>query len=195
MSQDLKKLFEKEREKAFGMPEEHEKRFEARLDEAFNEKRTRPFFWIGIAASVVALLGFAFWMLQVNPAIPYGEQPMVQQEQDSSSTPASLSLGDLSPDLRKLEQYYTNSITLELANLDISDENRAVADGFIARLSDLDTEYKKLNAELNEVGPNEQTITAMIKNLQFRLQLLLKLKDKLNELKSSKNETVQANSV
>ncbi len=177
------------------MPEGHEARFETRLEEAFQEKKPRPFFWLGIAASVVALLGMAFWIFQKDPALPEGEGTLVEQQSDTISSPSTLSLGDLSPDLRKLEEYYTASINLELASLDISDENREVADNFITRLSDLNTEYKQLNEELNEIGPNEQTITAMIKNLQYRLQLLLKLKEKLNELKSSKNETVQSSSI
>ena len=195
MSQDLRDLFESERKKEFPMPEEHEARFEARLEEAFQEKKPRPFFWLGIAASVVALLGLAFWMFRQAPALPEGEGALVEEQRDTITSPSSLSLGDLSPDLRKLEQYYTTSINLELASLDISEENREVADNFITSLSDLNTEYEQLNEELNEIGPNEQTITAMIRNLQYRLELLLKLKEKLNELKSSKNETVQSGSI
>lgn len=195
MSQDLRDLFESERKREFPMPQGHEARFEARLEEAFQEKKPRPFFWLGIAASVVALLGLAFWMFRQDPVLPEGEGSLVEEQKDTVTSPSSLSLGDLSPDLRKLEQYYTASINLELASLDISDENREMADNFISRLSDLNTEYEQLNEELNEIGPNEQTITAMIKNLQYRLQLLLKLKEKLNELKSSKNETVQSSSI
>jgi hypothetical protein len=37
------------------------------------------------------------------------------------------------------------------------------------------------------MGPNEQTIEAMVENLQFRLDLLYKLKNKLNEIKQTKN--------
>ncbi len=195
MSQDLRKLFESERMREFQMPEGHEDRFGARLEEAFGNKRSRPFFWLGIAASVVALLGMGVWMFVREPALPEGEGPLVEEQRDTIASPAHISLGDLSPDLKKLEQYYTASINLELASLDIYEENREVADNFIARLGDLNTEYKQLNEELNEIGPNEQTITAMIQNLQYRLQLLLKLKEKLNELKSSKNETVQSGSI
>ncbi|MEJ2583799.1 MAG: hypothetical protein P8Z38_01750 [Robiginitalea sp.] len=195
MSQDLRDLFKSERKREFPMPKGHEARFEARLEEAFREKKPRPFFWLGIAASVVALLGLAFWMYRQEPALPEGEGTLVEEQSDTITSPASLSLGDLSPDLKKLEQYYTASINLELASLDISEENKELADNFISRLSELNTEYKQLNEELNEIGPNEQTITAMIKNLQYRLQLLLKLKEKLNELKSSKNETVQTSSI
>ena len=56
------------------------------------------------------------------------------------------------------------------------------------KLSLLNDEQKVLQEELNEIGPNEQTITAMIDNLQFRLKLLYQLKEKLNELKKSEND-------
>ena len=70
-----------------------------------------------------------------------------------------------------------------------------MVDDYMRRLSELNEEYKKLNIELNEIGPNDQTINALIKNLQLRLQLLQKLKEKLNQLKSSENEQVTSNSV
>ena len=49
-------------------------------------------------------------------------------------------------------------------------------------------EYKLLNKELNEVGPTEATISALIDNLKLRLELLFKLKNKLKELKNLENE-------
>lgn len=195
MSQDLRELFEREREKDLTMPQGHEARFEKRLEEALGKEKRRSFPWIGVAASFIALLGMALWF-QNRQADPF-ETPeiLLQQTDDAATVPKGISLGDLSPDLRKVEAYYTASINLELANLDISDENREVANDFIMRLGDLNSEYQQLNAELNDIGPNEQTIGAMIKNLQYRLQLMLKLKEKLIELKSSKNETVYSNSI
>ncbi|WP_445384526.1 hypothetical protein ACT6NV_11135 [Robiginitalea sp. IMCC44478] len=194
MSQDLRTLLKADREKEHPMPEGHESRFRKRLQKSFPQKRNNTPFWMGIAASVTLMLGFGIWYL-----LPTAEKPVEDVQtvvvRDTTQTPAALSLGDLSPDLKKLEQYYTTNINMELASLDISDENRMVADDFIARLRELDSEYKLLSKELNEIGPNEQTISAMIKNFQYRLQLLLKLKSKLNELKSTKNETVNLNSV
>jgi hypothetical protein len=191
MSQDLKKLFEQERKKAYQMPKGHERRFESRLDEAFSQRKRSPRFWIGIAASVVALLGLGIWSYWTSSQGEM-EQPIVVQQ--DSIQPQGFSLGDLSPDLRKLEQYYTTSINMELANLDISGEHKNLADDYLKRLRELDGEYQNLNRELNEIGPNEETITAMIRNFQLRLDLLLKLKEKLNELKQSKNETVTTRS-
>lgn len=45
-------------------------------------------------------------------------------------------------------------------------------DSYMERLAELNKEYHRLNEELNELGPNDQTINALIKNLQLRLQLL-----------------------
>jgi hypothetical protein len=188
-------LFERERQKDVRMPEGHEARFEKRLEERLGRSKGGSFQWIGIAAALIALLGLAFWMQDRGPHPADPAESLVQQAVDSTRAQQGISLGDLSPDLRKLENYYTASINMELATLDISEENKEVANDFILRLGELNSEYEQLNEELNEIGPNEQTIGAMIKNLQYRLQLMLKLKEKLIELKSSKNETVHSNSV
>ena len=195
MSQDLRELFERERKKGFTMPEGHEARFEKRLEESLDDKKPRSFMWIGIAATLIALLGLTLWMQNGQPSLPVNGETVVQQSIDSTGSSRGITLGDLSPDLKKLEEYYTASINLELASLDVSEENKEVVDEYILRLGELNLEYQKLSKELNEIGPNEQTIGAMIKNLQYRLQLMLKLKEKLIELKSSKNETVRSISV
>ena len=106
-----------------------------------------------------------------------------------------ISLGDLSPDLKKIETYYITTINLQLAELADDPVNKDLVDSYMERLAELNKEYHRLNQELNELGPNDQTISALINNLQLRLQLLQKLKTKLNQLKSSKNEQESSNIV
>ena len=191
MPQDLKSLFEDQRNQEFRMPADHESRFLDKLQAEFPEHRKPTGWWIGIAAAVIALLGFGFFGLYRSaPDVPAVENPVA--DRDSTAVETGITLGDLSPDLRKVEAYYTANINLELARLDISDTNRKVADDYMARLRDLDTEYSALSKELNEIGPNEETISAMIRNFQLRLQLLQQLKEKLNALNQSKNETVSS---
>ena len=48
-------------------------------------------------------------------------------------------------------------------------------------LKELNEEYDKLTEELNDNGPNEGTLDALIDNLKFRLNLVLRLKEKLQE--------------
>ena len=81
-------------------------------------------------------------------------------------------------------------INLQLASLKIAPENKELVDGYMSQLSILDKEYKKLNLELNKEGPTEATITALIDNLKLRLELLFKLKNKLNEFKTQENEKI-----
>ena len=75
-----------------------------------------------------------------------------------------------------------------MASLETDDENRELIDGYMLRLEELSKEYNTLNVELNEFGPTEATITALIDNLKLRLELLFRLKNKLQELKDTNNE-------
>ena len=97
-------------------------------------------------------------------------------------------LGDISPDLKKVEEFYINGINVQLASLQMDEENKELTDGYLERLAELDTEYALLNNEMNLNGPSEGTVTALIDNLKFRLELLFKLKNKLKELKNTNNE-------
>lgn len=189
MGQDLRKLFEREREsKKYPMKEGHEARFLQRLEaELPVEEKRNGFFWLRIAASVVVLLGIGtYFFLHKSTERPI--KNTVVAKEDVVSEKKGISLGDLSPDFEKIENYYVANINYELSQLEVSDDNKDMVDGFMERLGELDQEYGELNAELNEMGPNDDTISALIQNLQLRLQLLQKLKQKLNELKSSKNE-------
>jgi hypothetical protein len=84
---------------------------------------------------------------------------------------------------------------MELAKLDVNDSNKALVDSFMKQLSGLDQEYKKLNAEINETGLTESSVEALISNLQLRLELLNKLKNKIKDINQSKiqeNENYKA---
>ncbi len=194
MAQDLRELFKKEKDKKFPMKSGHEERFLERLDTAIPQKRKVSYLFLKIAASLILLISLGA-ITYYQTVFDKDDQETVvdgNEVQKSMEQPA-LSLGDLSPDLRKVENYYVANINLELSQLQISKDNKAVVDGFMERLAVLNEEYQVLNKELNDIGPNDQTITALVRNLQLRLQLLLKLKEKLNELKSSKNEEFTTN--
>lgn len=195
MGQDLREMFKREKGSGeFQMREGHKSRFLERLETEL-PKRTKPsFYFLKIAATVLVILGIGilgYKMLTEKEPI----KTTVVEKDTPSQENKGISFGDLSPDLKKVEDYYVTNINLELSRLEISQENKILVDSFMDRLADLNTEYERLNSELNDIGPNDQTITALIKNLQLRLQLLQRLKRKLNELKSSKNEQVQKNTI
>ena len=190
MEQDLRNLFEKERKsRKYAMKSGHEDRFLERLTMELpkNSNKGNIFFWVRIAASVVLVFGLGAYLL-VNTHWGPSKKAAIVEKSDDTTIKAGISLGDLSPDLEKIEHYYVSNINYELSQLNISDTNKDMVDGFMERLGELDAEYKILNGELNDLGPNDETITALIQNLQLRLQLLQKLKQKLNQLKSSENE-------
>lgn len=194
MAQDLRELFKEEKAKKHPMKDGHEERFLELLDKELPVQRKSTFYFIKIAASVLVLfsLGIYTYINYKNDVLTH---PEIVETETENTKDQGYSLGDLSPELKKIENYYVANINLELSRLEVSNENKAMVDDYMRRLSELDEEYKRLNIELNEIGPNDQTITALIKNLQLRLQLLQKLKEKLNQLKSSENEQVTSNIV
>lgn len=197
MAQDLRELFKKEREQAaHKMKDGHENRFLSKLEmEMPTEKKSGSLLWLSIAASVVVILGLGVYFFSSTDNMDSDLNPTVVENNTSKKEQQTISLGDLSPDLKKIESYYVTNINLELSDLEFTGDNKVVIDGYMERLGELDKEYNELNIELNKIGPNDQTIAALVKNLQLRLQLLQKLKTKLNQLKSSKNEQKSSNIV
>lgn len=193
MAQDLRELFKEQREnEKFSMKEGHEERFLKRLEgELPHHKKSSSYQWLKIAASVVVLLGIGYFFVQNQLKNDSIKTSVVETNTDEAKR--AISFGDLSPELKKVENYYVANINYELSKLEVSEENKEMVDGFLSRLDELNIEYQDLNKELNELGPNDQTIEAAINNLQLRLQLMQKLKSKLNQLKSSKNEQESTN--
>src|SRR5690606_13844260 len=189
MTQDIRDLFKKERkQEILKMPEKHEKKFKSMLKKEFPEKKSNTLLLVQVAASVVFLItvGFLSYTYLNKPA----EKVIVMDfPVKNFTTNTQLTLGDISPELKKIEEYYVTNINLELLDLEPGEENKKIIDKYLLRLSELNDEYKNLTHELNEIGPNEQTINALINNLQFRLQLLERLKEKLNELKNIEDDT------
>ncbi|WP_421801434.1 hypothetical protein [Flagellimonas sp.] len=200
MARDLRKLFEKEREeKRFDMKKGHEDRFFSKLEEELPKdppKKKVLSLWMQIAASVVVAVGLSFYYFNSNKGVVGPDEKVTVVDRNNPNNGVQgISLGDLSPDLKKIETYYTTNINLQLSELADDPVNKELVDSYMDRLSELNKEYHRLNQELNDLGPNDQTINALINNLQLRLQLLQKLKSKLNQLKSSKNEQESSNIV
>ncbi|MDC6384503.1 hypothetical protein D2V93_05925 [Flagellimonas taeanensis] len=193
MAHDLRKMFEKEREqKSYSMKDGHEARFLEKLDgqlPAGPRKKKVYTLWLQIAASVIVAVGLSMYFMNSTDKGDLSDENVIVADRDKTDgQEQTISLGDLSPDFKKIETYYTTNINLQLSDLEMTSDNKELMDSYLERLAELNEEYQQLNKELNELGPNDQTISALIMNLQLRLQLLQKLKTKLNQLKSSKNE-------
>lgn len=190
MKNDIRNLFEESREmEDFSLSPNHKQRFLERLEKEMPKKPKNYGFYIGIAASLLLLFSLGFYFFNA-PESEINAQNLTVETKIVPEKIDAITLGDLSPDLKKVEQYYLATINFELAKLEVSDENEELVKAYMEQLAVLNKEYQTLSQELNTVGPNDQTIAALIQNLQLRLQLLQKLKEKLNELKQTKNETV-----
>ncbi|MCG2420230.1 hypothetical protein K8089_14465 [Aequorivita sp. F47161] len=192
-------MFENYEPQKIELREGHRARFEAKLDKAFLEttsvEKAASIPWMKIAAILVVFIAVSFFGYQQlsknNSVISENPNNTVVEntsENVENTEAPKLTLADISPNLKKIEEYYMTGINVQLASLKITDENRDVVDGYMQRLAELDKEYSALNAELSNVGPTEATVTALIDNLKLRLDLLFKLKNKLKELKTQNNE-------
>lgn len=182
MAQDIRKLFKEEPKVSNQkMPKGHEARFLEKLEKELPaQKQYNSFNFLNIAASVVLLIGlgyFGFKAFDGSTEIETNPEPMVSVK----------TIGEVSPQLKKVEDYYLANINLELSKMKVTPESKELFDGYILRLDELNNEYNVLADELINSGPSERTVNALIDNLKLRLNLLYRLKEKLSEL--NKNET------
>ena len=81
---------------------------------------------------------------------------------------------------------------MEISQLEMTEENKEIVDGYLFKIAELTKEYTSLTKELNTKGVNDATIDALIRNLQLRLQLLKRLQKQLKNFKNlntKQNET------
>jgi hypothetical protein len=180
MAQDIREFFKEQYKKEnVKMSQGHEARFLEKLDAELPKQKAKSHFnFLNVAASALLLLSLSYGVFKMMPSgnLPAQDTPTVVE-----STPKLKTLGDISPDLKKVEDYYLASIHLQLSKVQLTPQNKELFDGYIQRLKELDTEYNNLIQELNDNGPNEATLDALISNLKFRLNLVTRLQEKLKE--------------
>jgi hypothetical protein len=190
MGQDLRKMMREGVEETPRLSQGHEEKFASKLESNFGSKpiKKERLPWLKIASVALVFITvsiFGYYSLTDN------NQVIIADSTDDGNVTLvnkQMTLGDISPDLKKVEDFYTAGINVQLASLEITDDTKDLIDGYMEQLAELNSEYETLNKELNTMGPTESTITALIDNLQLRLQLLFKLKSKLKELKNQNNE-------
>ncbi len=186
MARDIRSLFEEDCSTHDAMPQGHQERFLKKLEEALPSEPKSTLRWIPIAASIVLLIGLSIFGYHYFN-MPVKVDPI---KTVTKTAPQTLkTLGDISPGLKKVEDYYLASINLELSKMEYTSETKELFDGYLLQLDELDKEYKRLSVELTESGPSELTVNALIDNLKFRLNLLYRLKGQLKELNPSSGET------
>lgn len=191
MAQDIRDLFKNEELTEENMQENHEARFLAKLNKALPQEENKPSFnWKAVAASAVIFLGLSFAGYSFFKGGTESTQTVVTTDTKETKT-----LGDVSPGLKKVEDYYLASINLELSKIKYAPETKDLFDGYLEQLDELDREYKRLSIELTEAGPSELTVNALIDNLKFRLNLLYRLRNQLKQLNTSNIEVKETKSI
>ncbi|MEW7292634.1 hypothetical protein [Aquimarina sp. 2304DJ70-9] len=195
MAQDIRELLKQDKKlPSERIKEGHQQRFMDRLEEELPVKTTKKinYSWLKIAASVVVILSVSMMTFNQFQGDTSNTTDVVDNTEvknsmvvlDKQSSP----LAEISPEYEEVENTILTSIKFQLSQITVDDTNRELVESFMARLKNLDSEYQRLNKELMEVGPNQQSIEAMIENLKLRLSLLNRLNDKLKELEKIANE-------
>lgn len=185
MSKDIREILKNNVESTERLSTNHRQRFQQKLlDELHATPSTKKTYqWLYIAASIVLLVSLGIQLYPTNTVAPITELPKETQNQ--------ISLGTISPELKTVEDYYVNTINYELSQLELTDDNKELFDGYLTKLGELTKEYKSLTEELNTKGINDDTINALIGNLQLRLQLLKRMQKQLQEFKNPTQNDIQ----
>ncbi|WP_396597086.1 hypothetical protein [Dokdonia sp. R86516] len=191
MAQDIRELMKNDSDSKESLREGHTRRFENLLEERLpiQEQKTSAkggiYLWMKIAAVLIVAGGIVF-MVYNNAFAKAEDQQLVEVEtSEKQSAEPEVLLSAISPEFKRVEDYYLASVNLEIARLEITDDNKELIDAFMKQLSDLDEEYKSLNREITESGVSDEMVSAMIENLKLRVELMIKLKSKLKEMKNA----------
>ena len=143
MGQDIRKMLQKDKEsRKFKMPEGHQARFEDRLNKAFPKKRKsggrKWFFQIAAILVIILAAGGFFYFNSGTSVDPYGpqvvetsEEKPVEEKKENTTATKQFQLSDVSPQYKKIEDYYMASLNMELAKLSINKENKELIDSFM----------------------------------------------------------------
>ncbi|MHB1179960.1 MAG: hypothetical protein ACYCZO_16735 [Daejeonella sp.] len=158
-----------------------EKQLEVRqinpLAPAEKEKVVRLSLLLKIAASVIIVLCAGLWAYQY-------------QSRESAD------LSNIDPKLAKQQVHYATLIDVKRSELKrIEKEEPQLYSEFSAEIRKMDASYQKLKSDLPGSPNQEETVKAMIRNLQFQAELLnqqLNVIHQINKVKKEqKNETHQ----
>ena len=192
MGQDIKKLFDETpnletKKTPFG----HKARFEERLDKEFEHKRN-SFSRLRIAASIAILVSVGIVVSNYYKTVNIGTEIVKVEDNNNKIN----SLADISPDLKKVEDYYLTHINYQFSKIKINDSNRQFLETYFVELGSLQEAYKTAIAKIDsEDEISEETIDSLIENLQSRLKLMFQLKSqlkKIDNLNKQENENIKA---
>ena len=181
-------------------PEGHLERMKARLGEntsaSSNEPKVisfevRKLWYAAAAAAAIAVIVVSVWMTNSDPS------PQVAEHPTPIETPTTFaSLGDVSPEMAEVEDYFIQSVSTRVQLVDNYDQpSESFVQSCLGRLAALEIDYSELKKDLSANSNDQRVINAMIQNYRIRLQVLDQLLQQLElnqHRKQEKNEQYQS---
>jgi len=120
---ELRKKMQKDNfEEQVLLSKDHRNQFKAKLDKRLHMRLFYNRIYFKVAASVIILLGLTYFF---NDGFKNTNQVVENTTQ---------SIEDLSPELGKIESYYTTAINYELANLPLTEKNKKIINSYLDKI-------------------------------------------------------------
>jgi hypothetical protein len=181
MKVDIRDIIKKEKLMR-ELPKNHRNIFEEKLNKEMNTKPLSSYRFLKIAASIMLIFSLGYYV-----AINQNQTKIIEQ------TSKPVSLGEISPELKKVEDYYLTHINYQISKIRITDENRVLLDAYFVELGKLQEDYSNSISEIDPDEVSEETINALINNLQMRLKLMYQLKAQLKKIDNLNKEENESN--
>jgi len=160
----------------------HTERFLKKLNNQNNTKQTKKAqkikskFWkpfASIAAAVLVIVTFVF----------------------NNNNNNQSDLASISPKMAQTQDFFVNTISNELSKLkqEKSPEAQAIIKDAMKQLQLLENKYEILKTDLSKSNQDARVIYAMISNFQNRINILKHTLEKINEIKTLKNQPHETN--
>ncbi len=153
----------------------HEERFHAKLKQQTKSNKVKVLWPSLSGVAAVLLIGFLALGTSFNSL-------SFQKETD---------LANVSPEMKKTQDFYSNLIQQELKSIEgkrTPETNKIINDALV-QMQTLEKEYNKLKKDLLKSGKDKRVIFAMINNFQQRIDLLKQVLEQIqtiNEFKIDK---------
>lgn len=172
MSRKLEE-FIRENKKAFDTEHPSEElwsRIEKGLDKKKPSRSINMTLWIGIAASVLLVVGFAAGLFT------YGRRN-------------TMMVAEVNPDYAKKQVRFASMIEEKKDSLEVlSKVNPALYSKFNKDIEQMDGDYQKLKKELADSPNPKLVVRAMVKNLELQLQVITQQLMIINQVNQYKKE-------
>ena len=113
----------------------------------------------------------------------------------SNQNEKGLSLSDVSPEYREVEQFFVQEVSFkynQIKNSDfLSDSTQKIM--IMEELSEMDSIYNSMKKDLKTSPNDERVINAMIEHYQLKLEVMTNLLEQLQEINTNNKQTGHEN--